>query len=88
MTRPGSSQSSPFRLGTPESYLLDLLRDGRAHTVEELLTKAQEFSWAQLFVAMDSLSRSGMVELRRNGFTYWLKTTVPWGAANVSDPHC
>ena len=37
MTRPGSSQSSPFRLSTPESYLLDLLRDGGAHTVEELL---------------------------------------------------
>jgi hypothetical protein len=70
MTRPGSSQSSSFRLSTPESYLLDLLRDGRTHTVEELLDEAQAFSWAQLFVEMDSLSRSGMIELRRNGFTY------------------
>jgi hypothetical protein len=88
MTRSASSQDSPFRLNTPESHLLNLLRDGGAHTVEELLNEAPEFSWAQLFVAMDSLSRRGMIELRRAGFTYWLKKAGPWGAADVSDPHC
>lgn len=88
MTRSASSQNSAFRLSTPESHLLDLLRDGGAHTVEELLDEAPEFSWSQLFVAVDSLSCSGMIELRRNGFAYWLKKAGAWGAVNVSDPHC
>ena len=45
--------------------------------IEELLEKAPEFSWAQLFVAMDSLSRSKVIELRRHGFTYWLRKASP-----------
>ena len=87
MTLSASSQNSPRRDSAAESCLLDLLRDGRARTVEELLEEATEFSWAQLFVVVDSLSRSGMIELRRDGFTYWLRKAGPWGAANVSDRH-
>ena len=88
MTRSALSPNSPFQLGTPESHLLDLLRDGGGHTVEELLDEAPQFSWAELFVAMDSLSRSGMIELRRTGFTYCLKKARPWGAAHAPDPRC
>jgi hypothetical protein len=58
------------------------------HTVEELLEETTEFSWAQLFAVVDSLSRSGKIELRRDGFTYWLRKAGPLGAANVSDRHC
>ncbi len=83
-----SSQHSPHRHRTAELYLLDLLGDGRAHTVEELLEEATEFSWAELFVVMDSLSRSVRIELRRDGFTYRLRKAGPIGAANVSDRHC
>ena len=56
-------------------------------TVEEVMEEAPEFSWAQLFVAMDSLSRSGMVELRRDGFMYWLRKTELWSTLNGSPPH-
>lgn len=87
MTLSASSQKKPRRFSTPESYLLDLLRDGRTRAVEELLEEATEFSWAQLFVVMDSLSRGGMIELRRDGFTYWLRKAGPWGADNVWDRH-
>lgn len=73
MIQSTSAENSPHRAATPESHVLDLLRDGRLHTIEELLEEAPEFSWAELFVAMDSLSRSGVIELRRQGFTYWLR---------------
>jgi hypothetical protein len=39
-----------------------------------------------LFVAMDSLSRSEVIELRRHGFTYWLRTAEPRRGAHVSHP--
>ena len=87
MTQSASAESSIHRPGNPESYLLDLLRDGRFHSIEELLEEVPEFSWAQLFIVMDSLNRSGMVELRRKGFTYWLRKAEPRRAANVSHPH-
>jgi hypothetical protein len=73
MTQSASVQNDSHWLRTPESHILDLLRDGRPHTIEELLEKAPEFSWSQFFVAMDSLSRSAVIELRRHGFTYWLR---------------
>jgi len=60
-------------LVVPEDVVLDLLQDDRPFTVEELLLQVPELSWAQLFLAMDILSRRGDVELRRQGFTYTLK---------------
>jgi hypothetical protein len=74
MIQSASARNDADPFSTPESHVLDLLRDGGPHTIEELLEKAPEFSWAQLFVAMDSLSRSEVIELRRHGFTYWLRT--------------
>lgn len=73
MSPSASAQNDSHRLSTPESQILDLLRDGSPHTIEELLEKAPEFSWAQLFVAMDSLSRSKAIQIDRRGFTYWLQ---------------
>lgn len=60
-------------LVVPEDVVLDRLQDDRPFTVEELLLQVPELSWAQLFLAMDILSRRGDVELRRQGFTYTLK---------------
>ena len=87
MTQSTSAVNSTYRLGNPESHLLDLLRDGRFHAIEELLEEVPQFSWAQLFIVMDSLSRSGMIELRRKGFTYWLRKAEPRRRANVSHSH-
>jgi hypothetical protein len=86
MTASASSQSNPHRLRAPESHLLDLLRDGESYTLDAVLEEAPEFSWAELFLAMDSLSRSGMIELRREGFTYRLRKTAPWSTLNGSPP--
>ncbi len=54
----------------PERLILDRLRFNRRFTVEELLGEIPELSWAQLFLAIDVLSRRGVIQLRRQGFTY------------------
>jgi hypothetical protein len=56
VTQSASAQNDSHPLSTPESHVLDLLRDGRPPTIEELLDKAPEFSWAQLFVATASVA--------------------------------
>jgi hypothetical protein len=73
MIQSTSAENSRHRVETAESLVLDLLGDGRFHTLEDLLEQAQEFSWAELFVAMESLGRNQVIELRRQGFTYWLR---------------
>jgi hypothetical protein len=87
MTPSVPSQNNSHRLSTPESRLLDLLRDGEPYTVEQVLEEAPDFTWVQLFVAMDNLSRSGMVELRREGFIYWLRKAESWSTLNGTPPH-
>ena len=87
MTPAARSQNIAHQLSSPESRLLDLLRDEESYTVEEVMGVAPEFSWTQLFMAMDSLSRRGMVELRREGFVYWLRKTELWSTLNGSPPH-
>ena len=87
MNEPEPCINSSHQLTTAESHLLHLLQDGRSHTLEELLEEAPEFSWAQLFIAMDHLSRSGMIEICRHGFSYWLRKIESWSVANGSHPH-
>ena len=87
MTPAARSQNITHQLSTPESRLLDLLRDGEPYTVEQVLEEAPDFTWVQLFVAMDNLSRSGMVELRREGFIYWLRKAESWSTLNGTPPH-
>jgi len=87
MTPSAPFQDITHQLSTPESRLLDLLRDRELYTVEEVMEEAPEFSWAQLFAAMDSLSRRGMVELRREGFVYRLRKTELGSTLNGSPPH-
>ena len=62
---------------TPQEQLLRLLEDGQSYSVEELVARAPHISWAQLFNAMDQLSRCGSVEIRRHGFTYVVRKAEP-----------
>lgn len=71
----------------PERLILDRLHHDRRFTVEELLEQMPELSWAQVFFAMDILSRRGDVELRRQGFTYTVRKIRPFdhGMEGVDD---
>jgi hypothetical protein len=62
-----------FVYAQPESIIIDLLRSSGKLTVEEIVARIPDLWWSQLFLAMDVLSRSGEVILRREGFTYTLE---------------
>jgi len=72
-----SNHASASDHGKTQQLLLQLLEDRQEHSIEELSETASGISWAQLFSAMDSLSRCGSIELRRQGFTYWLRKAQP-----------
>lgn len=50
-----------------EQRLLDALTVKGAQTMEQLASLQPTVSWAQVFLAIDRLSRSGLVFLRRDG---------------------
>ncbi len=66
-------QTSTSERVVPEGLLLNRLQVDRTFTLEELLGEIPELSWAQLFLALDVLSRRGAIELRRDGFSYTVK---------------
>ena len=66
-----------FVYAQPESTIMDLLRSSGKLTVEEIVARIPDLSWSQLFLAMDVLSRTRDVILRREGFTYTLETANP-----------
>jgi hypothetical protein len=61
----------------PESMIIDILRSSGKLTVEEVVARIPDLWWSQLFLAMDVLSRTGDIILRREGFTYTLETANP-----------
>jgi hypothetical protein len=50
-----------------ESRLLGLLRERGAQTMDELPSLFPTVSWSQVFLAVDRLSRTGSVSLRKIG---------------------
>lgn len=50
-----------------EQRLLDALKMKGAQTIEQLASLQPTVSWAQVFLAIDRLSRVGLVFLRRDG---------------------
>ena len=76
---PSEAHSGIHRFGyvRQEAAIMDLLRSSGKLTVEEIVAQIPDLSWSQLFLAMDVLSRTGDVILRREGFTYTLETGKP-----------
>ena len=72
MDRRSISSTDTCERWLPDQLILDRLGEDR-YTVEEILDHVPELSWAQLFLAIDSLSRRGDVELRRQEFTYTVR---------------
>jgi hypothetical protein len=56
-----------------ESAIRSVLTQEGPCTLESLLTKLSQFSWSEIFSAVDQLSRDGSLVLRRpDRFTYAL----------------
>lgn len=59
-------------------------------TLDELIQRLPDYSWAQVFAAVDRLSRRGTVTLSRaTGFGYVLSIgppLLPWQSARLDSP--
>ena len=71
------TSTHPIEHAGQESSIMELLRSSGKLTVEELVARAPNLSWSQLFLAIIALSRAGDIILRQEGFTYTLETAKP-----------
>jgi hypothetical protein len=55
--------------------LLTIIHERRQIRLDELLSHLPEFTWNQVFVLVDELSRRELISLHRRGFDYELRAT-------------
>lgn len=61
------------RYGEAEQAVLGILQRQRVMMMDEVLTTGQsDFTWSELFLAVDRLSRKQLIALHRTGNTYQL----------------
>jgi hypothetical protein len=58
-----------------DEAVLNMLQRYEVLMMEDLITGRPDFSWSQLFLAVDRLSRKNLIALRRIGLSYQLLST-------------
>ena len=58
-----------------DEAVLNMLQRYEVLMLEDLITGRPDFSWAQLFLAIDRLSRKNVIALRRIGSRYQILPT-------------
>ncbi len=56
-----------------EQAVLNMLQRYEVLMMEDLISVRADFSWAQLFLAIDRLSRKNLIALRRVGLSYQIR---------------
>jgi len=56
-----------------DEAVLNMLQRYEVLMMEDLITGRPDFSWAQLFLAIDRLSRKNLIALRRVGLSYQIR---------------
>jgi len=56
-----------------DEAVLNMLQRYEVLMMEDLISGLPDFSWAQLFLAIDRLSRNDLIVLRRVGLTYQIR---------------
>jgi hypothetical protein len=76
----------PEKPGPIESVIFQELQRSGACTFEELVRALPGYSWSQVFLAVDQLSRDGLLRLKRQGrFDYLISlASKNLPACNVS----
>ena len=62
-----TKRSTPQNYPSMKEWVLSVLFEHGMHTLDELGAFLPQANWAQLFLALDGLSREGIIELRRVG---------------------
>ncbi|MEO5955045.1 MAG: hypothetical protein ABIR36_05045 [Nitrospiraceae bacterium] len=57
-----------------DEAVLCMLQRYRMVMMDDLITGRQDFSYAQLFLAVDRLSRKNLIALHQNGRNYQIRT--------------
>jgi len=57
-----------------DEVVLNMLQRYEVLMMEDLIIGRPDFSWAQLFLAIDRLSRKNLITLRRMGPSYQIST--------------
>ena len=70
------------KLGTVERSILRLLDEVSPVCLDDLIQLLPEFTWNQVFQAIDGLARAGQVLLQRHRSTYHVLAT------DRAIPHC
>ena len=55
-----------------DEAVLSMLQQYEGLMMEDLIAERPDFSWAQLFLAIDRLSRKNLITLHRAGLSYQL----------------
>jgi hypothetical protein len=58
-----------------DEAVLNMLQRYEVLMMEDLIIGRPDFSWAQLFLAIDRLSRKKLIALRRMGLSYQIRPT-------------
>jgi hypothetical protein len=59
---------------SPESVIMTRLAQSAPLTLDDLVEQVPQLTWNQVFRAVDGLTRSGAIIVRRNRFQYELST--------------
>ena len=54
----------------PDESILNMLQPYEGLMMDDLIAERPDFSWAQLFLAIDRLSRKNLITLHRVGLSY------------------
>jgi hypothetical protein len=57
-----------------DEAVLNMLQRYEVLMMEDLIVGCPDFSWAQLFLAIDRLSRKNLITLHRKGMSYQLRS--------------
>jgi hypothetical protein len=58
-----------------EEAVLNMLQRYEVLMMEDLIMGQPDFSWAQLFLAIDRLNRKNLITLHRTGLSYQIRLT-------------
>lgn len=56
-----------------DEAVLNMLQQYEVFMLEDLIVRQPDFSWAQLFLAIDRLSRKNLIVLHRTGMKYEIR---------------
>lgn len=70
-----------------DEVVLNMLQQYEVLMMEDLIAGRPDFSWAQLFLAIDRLSRKNLITLRRVGMDFEIRTMNHGGTLDQTNLH-